>query len=76
MLAEVIDIHGYLKTPADLAKYRGSPLVEITAGKGKVIASEMMLIEAPRDPIARKLLANIVNALRTHVVSYLEIDRP
>lgn len=75
MLAEVIDIHGYLKTPADLAKYRGSPLVEIAAGKGKVIASEMMLLEAPHDPIARKLLANIVNALRAHRAGEPETDR-
>jgi beta-galactosidase len=63
MLAEVTDIHGYLKTPEDLAKYRGSPLVEIDAGKGKVIASEMMLFEASHDPIAGKLLANIIKTL-------------
>jgi hypothetical protein len=69
MLAEVIDIHGYLKTTKDLAKYRGSPLVEIDAGKGKVIASEMMLFEASRDPIAGRLLANIIKTLGTSVVS-------
>ena len=69
MLAEVVDIHGYLKTPADLAKYRGCPLVEITAGRGRVIASEMMLLEAPRDPIAGRLLSNIVKALGSPIAA-------
>jgi hypothetical protein len=63
MLAEVIDIHGYLKTPADLAKYRGTPLVQLNDGKGRVIASEMMLFEAQQDPIAGRLLSNLIKAL-------------
>jgi hypothetical protein len=63
MLAEVVDIHGYLKTPADLAKYSGTPLVQLNAGKGKVIASEMMLFEALQDPIAGRLLANLIKTL-------------
>jgi Glycosyl hydrolases family 2/Glycosyl hydrolases family 2, TIM barrel domain/Glycosyl hydrolases family 2, sugar binding domain len=63
MLAEVVDIHAYLKAPADLAKYRGTPLIQIDAGKGKVIASEMMLFEAPQDPIARRILTNIIKTL-------------
>jgi hypothetical protein len=65
MLAESIDIHSYLRTPADLAKYRGTPLVQLNDGKGKVIASEMMLFEAPQDPIAGRLLGNLINALAT-----------
>jgi hypothetical protein len=63
MLAEVVDIHGYLKTSTDLAKYRGTPLVQLNDGKGKVIASEMMLFEALQDPIAGRLFGNLVNAL-------------
>ena len=63
MLAEVVDIHGYLKTPSDLAKYSGTPLLELHCGKGKVFASEMMLLEAPSDPIAGKLLSNLIEAL-------------
>jgi hypothetical protein len=63
MLAEVIDIHGYLKMPADLAKYRGTPLVQLNEGKGRIIASEMMLLEAPQDPIAGRLFGNLVHAL-------------
>ena len=63
MLAEVVDIHGYLKTPADLAKYSGSPLVRLNIGKGKVLASEMMLLEASQDPIAGRLLGNLIKTL-------------
>jgi hypothetical protein len=63
MLAEVVDIHGYLKTPADLAKYSGTPLVQLNAGKGNVIASEMMLFEAQQDPIAGRLLSNLIKTL-------------
>lgn len=63
MLAEVVDIHSYLKTPADLAKYSGTPLVQLNSGKGKVIASEMMLFEAPQDPIAGRLLANLIKTM-------------
>ncbi len=63
MLAEVIDIHGYLRTSADLAKYSGTPLMQLDAGKGRLIASEMMLVEAPQDPIASRLLANLIKAL-------------
>jgi hypothetical protein len=63
VLAQVVDIHAYLKTPADLAKFTGSPLVQINIGKGKVIASEMMLLEAPQDPIAGRLLTNLFKAL-------------
>jgi hypothetical protein len=63
MLAEVVDIHGYLKTPSDLAKYSGTPLVELRIGKGRIFASEMMLVEAANDPIAGKLLSNLIEAL-------------
>ncbi len=63
MLAEVVDIHGYLKTPADLAKYNGTPLVQLSDGKGKVIASEMMLFESLQDPIAGRLLSNLIKSL-------------
>ena len=63
MLAEVVDIHGYLRTPADLAKHSGTPLVQVNDGKGKVIASEMLLFEATQDPIAGRLLANLIKSL-------------
>jgi hypothetical protein len=38
-------------------------LIQIDAGKGRIIASEMMLFEAPQDPIAGRLLANIIKTL-------------
>jgi beta-galactosidase len=63
MLAEVVDIHGYLKTPADLAKINGTPLVQLSDGKGKLIATEMMLFEALQDPIAGRLLGNLIKSL-------------
>jgi beta-galactosidase len=63
ILAEVVDIHGYLKTPADLAKCSGTPLVQLDAGRGRLIASEMMLFEASQDPIAGRLLANLIKTL-------------
>jgi hypothetical protein len=69
MLAEVVDIHGYLQAPADLAKYRGTPLVQLNDGKGRVIASEMMLFEAPLDLIAGRLLSNLINTLSSETGS-------
>jgi hypothetical protein len=63
MLAEVVDIHGDLKTPSDLAKCSGTPLMKLQCEKGRVHASEVMLLEAPSDPIAGKLLSNLIEAL-------------
>jgi hypothetical protein len=63
MLAEVVDVHGYLKTPSDLEKCSGTPLVDLQYRKGRVFASKMMLLEAPSDPIAGKLLSNLIEAL-------------
>jgi hypothetical protein len=42
----------------------GSPIVEIKLGKGKVILSEMTLEAADRDPIAGRLLANMLKYLK------------
>ncbi|MGB7157780.1 MAG: hypothetical protein WBD40_06925 [Tepidisphaeraceae bacterium] len=49
--------------PGMYPKIGGAPLVEIRLGKGVVIASEMRLSARDRDPIAERLLANIVNYL-------------
>jgi beta-galactosidase len=38
-LAEVVDIHGYLHSPADYLKISGSPLIQLNEGKGTLIAS-------------------------------------
>ncbi|HEY1647290.1 MAG TPA: glycoside hydrolase family 2 TIM barrel-domain containing protein [Terracidiphilus sp.] len=64
-LAEVVDIHGYLQKPSDLEAISGSPLVEFGLDKGKVLASEMMLLEAVDDPIADRLLSNLLTYLST-----------
>lgn len=39
--------------------------MQLNLGRGKVIASEMMLLEAPLDPIAGRLLANLIKTLGT-----------
>jgi hypothetical protein len=62
-LAEVVDIHGYLNSHKDFLKISGSPLVELRLGKGRIVASEMMLLEAPLDPIAGRLLSNLITYL-------------
>jgi hypothetical protein len=68
-LASVVDIHGYLQSYKDFLKISGSPLVELRIGKGAIIASEMvMMIEAPLDPIAGKLLSNLLTYLSRSTV--------
>jgi hypothetical protein len=42
----------------------GAPLVELRIGKGKVIISEIALEAADRDPVAGRLLANILRYLK------------
>jgi hypothetical protein len=59
-LAEVVDRHGYLKKSEDVVHISGSPLIELHSGRGLVIACEMMLQAADRDPIAAKLLTNVL----------------
>lgn len=45
-------------------KIAGSPLVEIRLGKGTIIASEMVLSAKDRDPIAGRLLSNLLKTLQ------------
>ena len=59
-LAAQCDIHGYLKKPTDVIKVSGSPLVELRIGKGRLLASELYLEAGKVDPIARRLLTNIL----------------
>ena len=60
-LAEQCDIHGYLKDTSQISEISGTPLVEIRFGAGCLLASEMNFESAKKDPIASRLLANIVN---------------
>jgi hypothetical protein len=43
--------------------------VHLEAGKGRLIASEMMLFEAPQDPIAGRLFANLMKTLGSEAQS-------
>lgn len=63
-LAWQCDIHGYLKRPYDVTKYNGSPLLELTSGKGRLLASAMCFESGKNDPVARRLLINTINHLR------------
>ena len=65
-LASHIKIHGYVEGNMQehvdyMKKIKGSPLLKITDGKGSAIISSMTLEKATTDPIAGKLLMNLIN---------------
>jgi hypothetical protein len=62
-LADQCDIHAYLQRTSEITRYSGTPLVEIRAGKGVLISSEMNFAASENDPIARRLLANVIGYL-------------
>jgi len=63
-LAEVVNVHGYFKQPSDYNRVSGTPLFEIRIGAGRLMACELMLLEAePFDPIAGRLLNNLLSEL-------------
>lgn len=62
-LAEVVDIHGYLNTPEDVVHVSGSPLVELRVGQGVAFASEVLFETTSNDPIAARLLSNLMRIL-------------
>ena len=62
-LAEVFDRHGYLKKLEDVVHISGTPLIEVRSGRGLLISCEMMLEAADRDPIAARLLTNLLKRL-------------
>lgn len=66
-LAHQCDFHGDTlfgpETRIQFFKIAGAPLVEIHIGKGIVIASEMVLFAKDRDPIASRLLSNLLKHL-------------
>jgi hypothetical protein len=61
-LALQCTIHPDLKK-AEYFKEAGAPIVEIRLGKGTVLASEMMLSAKEKDPIAGRLLRNMLQSL-------------
>ena len=56
--------HVYLSNPSEqLKEMSGIPLMEIAIGKGKIIACEMEVNSGAKDPIAAKLLGNLIEAM-------------
>lgn len=60
VLADQCDIHGYLQQPGDVQQHAGSPLLAVTLGQGRILVSEMNLGARNRDPVAGRLLGNMV----------------
>lgn len=61
VLAEAIHTHGYLQQPSDFLRISGSPLFELRMGSGRMIVCELMLLDAaPFDPVAGRLLSNLM----------------
>lgn len=49
--------------PGEFFKWAGSPIVEISLGKGTILVNEMMLSAREQDPVARRLLNNMLRSL-------------
>jgi len=69
-LAETMRIHGYVNKALPNGYFPrqtydevfGYPLIEISRGKGRIIVSSMV-VQTPDDPIAHRLLVNLLNYL-------------
>jgi hypothetical protein len=59
--AHQVDFHSPTPTRDTIHQYAGAPIVEIRLGKGVIIASEMMLSAKDKDPVAGRLLTNMLN---------------
>jgi hypothetical protein len=46
--------------PVEIASYSGTPLVELQIGEGRLTVSELNLEAGKRNPIARRLLMNLI----------------
>jgi len=67
-LAVFTKVHGYLegsieKRMKTLDSIRGYPIVKVRDKKGEAIFSEVLLQKATTDPVAGKLLTNLISAL-------------
>jgi beta-galactosidase len=63
ILADQCDIHAYLKNTSEITRYNGTPLVEMQIGKGRLLASELNLEAGKNDPVACRLLINMIGYL-------------
>ena len=53
--------HVYLANPEEqLYEMNGSPLMEITEKKGKIVACEMEVNQGITDPVAAQLFMNLI----------------
>lgn len=69
LLSSFTKVHGYLPGNVEdrvqqIDKIRGFPIVSVTTGKGLALLSEMRLDKATTDPVAAKLLINLLNTLK------------
>jgi beta-galactosidase len=64
-LAWQCDIHGYLNDKLDINTISGTPLLEIRAGAGRLLASELALEAGQTDPVARRLMVNAIQSLQS-----------
>jgi len=64
-LCTYVEIHNYLSgdRAEKLKEMSGAPLVHFKVGKGTIIASEMELNIGWKDPVAAKVLGNLINML-------------
>jgi len=60
ILAQTFRTHGYLRDKAQLAASGGIPLFEVNHGKGTIVVSELLLEAGELDPIAQRLLHNLI----------------
>ncbi|MBM3500006.1 MAG: hypothetical protein FJX74_15205 [Armatimonadetes bacterium] len=60
VLATAIRPHGYLASPADVAQHSAVVVFEVQIGKGRVVVSELHGAAASTDPVAARLVRNLV----------------
>lgn len=61
ILAQTFRTHGYLKDKAQIAEFGGVPLFEVKRGKGTIVVSEMLLETCQLDPVAQRLMHNLIS---------------
>lgn len=64
VFAEFCDYHNYLQQPQDVVEYTGTPLFECRLGHGVLVAGEINPAAIGNDPVAARLLSNMLAYLR------------
>jgi hypothetical protein len=63
-LATYLRVHWYMSNPPEQLKdMSGTPLFEVALGRGRIVVCEMELEAAARDPLAGRLLRNLISSL-------------